>query len=97
MSATNIILFGDQTVEKLSSIKALVRNSKTSPLASQFLRIATETIQLDLASLSKKDLGWSHDISDILALAEDNAAEKKPNIIVGTVLMCAGRLGELLM
>ncbi|MCJ1403878.1 hypothetical protein MMC11_007101 [Xylographa trunciseda] len=97
MSYVNLLLFGDQTVEKLSSIQSLVRHSKTSPAASTFLRQATDIVQLDFFELSSEDRGWPHEIHTLLGLAEENVKQKEPNGIMATVLMCIGRLGELIV
>jgi nitrate reductase assembly molybdenum cofactor insertion protein NarJ len=97
MKPITLALFGDQTVEKLSSIQALVRNSKTSPAARRFLREATDVLQLNLARLSKEDRRWNHEIHTLLGLAEDNINENDPNGIIATVLMCIGRLGEIIV
>lgn len=97
MSCVNLLLFGDQTVEKLSSIKSLARHSKTSPVARTFLRQATDIVQLDFSKLSFEDRGWSHEIHTLQGLAEDNASQKEPNGMMATVLSCIGRLGELIV
>ena len=93
----NLVLFGDQTVEKLSSIQSLVRHSKTSPAAKRFLREATDLLQLNFDRLAKEDRAWNHEIHTLLGLAEENLAEDKPNGVLATVLMCIGRLGELIV
>ena len=93
----NIVLFGDQTVEKLSSIQSLVRRSKTSAGARRLLREATDVLQLNFARLAKEDRAWNHDIDTLLGLAEENIAEQNPNGVIATVLMCIGRLGELIV
>ena len=97
MIYVNLLLFGDQTVEKLSSIQSLVRHSKTSPAASTFLRQATDIVQLEFFELSSQDRGWPHEIHTLLGLAEENARQKEPNGMMATVLMCIGRLGELIV
>lgn len=97
MKPTNLVLFGDQTVEKRSSIQALVRHSKTSAGARRLLHEATDLVQLHFGRLSKEERAWNHDIHTLLGLAEDNIAESKPNGIIATILMCIGRLGELIV
>ena len=100
---TPLLLFGDQAVEKLSSIQSLVRHSKTSPLARTFLQQATDVVQLEFARLSAEERGWKGEIHSLLGLAEENVrierekGEEKVNGIVATVLMCVGRIGELCM
>ncbi|PVH97121.1 putative polyketide synthase [Periconia macrospinosa] len=94
---TNLVLFGDQTVEKRTSIQTLVRHSKTSHAARRLLQEATDLVQLHFNRLSDEDKQWDHEIHTLLGLAEDNIAESKPNGAIATVLMCIGRLGELLV
>ncbi|KAI6092709.1 putative polyketide synthase [Hypoxylon rubiginosum] len=93
----HLLLFGDQTVEKLSSIRSLVRNSKTSPAAKRFLQEATDVVQLEFSKISKEEHGWNQDFDTLLGLAEENADRETPNGMVATVLMCIGRLGELIV
>lgn len=97
MRPVNLVLFGDQAVEKLSSIQALVRHSKTSAGAQRLLREATDLVQLHLNELSEQDRAWPYEVNSLLGLAEDNAAAPVPNAVIATVLMCIGRLGELLV
>ena len=97
MEFTNLLLFGDQTVEKLSSIRSLVRHSKTSAGARRLLQEATDLVQLNFDFLSKEDRAWNHNIHTLLGLAEDNIDEINPNGVIVTVLMCIGRLGELIV
>lgn len=97
MSLKHILLFGDQSVEKLSGIKNLVRHCKTSQAAKRFLAEATDTIQLDLSRLNKHDHGWDKSFDSLLGLAEDYSVASHDNIVVSTVLMCAGRLGQLIV
>jgi hypothetical protein len=97
MRPVNLVLFGDQAVEKLSSIQALVRHSKTSAGAQRLLQEATDLVQLHLHQLSKEDRAWKHEIHTLLGLAQDNVAEAEPNAVIATVLMCIGRLGELIV
>ena len=98
---TPLLLFGDQAIEKLSSIQSLVRHSKTSPVARTFLEKATDVVQIEFARLSAEERGWEGEIHSLLGLAEENVrierekGEDKVNGIVATVLMCVGRIGEL--
>ena len=98
MAPLHLVLFGDQTVEKLSSIQSLVHASKTSPAARRFLQEATDVVQLELSKLSLEDRRWNHDFHSLLGLAEDNTAEGgNLNGIIATILMCVGRLGEIIV
>jgi hypothetical protein len=93
----NLVLFGDQAVEKLSSIRALVRHARTSAAAQRFLQDATYLVQAQLGQLRDEDRDWDHDVHSLLGLAEENAAKAVPSSFVATVLMCIGRLGEVIM
>lgn len=96
MKAINLVLFGDQAVEKLTSIQALVHHAKQSPAARRLLQDATDVVQVLANQLSKEDLCWDHEVHTLLQLAEDNVTLKSPNAVIATVLMCIGRLGELI-
>ncbi|KAM6476656.1 polyketide synthase [Trichoderma sp. SZMC 28011] len=93
----HLLLFGDQTVEKLTSIRALVRNAKTSPAAKRFLQEITDVIQIEFSTLSKSEHGWTGTFDTLLGLAEENDEQNGANTLVSTVLMCIGRLGELVV
>lgn len=97
MTPINLLLFGDQTVEKLSSIQSLVRHSKASPAARRFLQEATDVVQLEFSKLSAEDHGWNGEFHTLLGLAENNAGLEDSNGMIATVLMCVGRLGELIL
>ena len=90
-----MLLFGDQTVEKLSSIRALVHNSKSSPAAKRFLQEATDRVQIEFSKLDSSEHGWSRGFDSLLGLAENN--KDVHNVLLDTVLMCIGRCGELLV
>lgn len=93
----HILLFGDQSVETLSGIEALVRISKTNPMAKRFLQEATDVIQLEFSRLNSQEHGWDKPFASLLDLAEDNNSSSCPNTIISTVLMTVGRLGQLIM
>lgn len=93
----HLLLFGDQTVEKLTSIQALVRNAKASPAAKRFLQEITDVIQIEFSTLSKSEHGWTGTFDTLLGLAEENDEQNGANALVATVLMCIGRLGELVV
>lgn len=97
MGDVKLLHFGDQAVEKLSSIQALVRHAKTSLGAHRFLEEATDLVQIYLHRLSEEERGWKHEVHTLLGLAEDNASAEVPNDIIATVLMCIGRLGALIV
>ena len=95
MNTVNVLLFGDQTVEKLSAIKALVKYSRTSLLIRRFLRETTDAVQIEASKLNPEERGWFDNFTTLLELAEKHA-QQEPNELVGTVLMYIGRVGELI-
>jgi hypothetical protein len=97
MKPINLVLFGDQAVEKLSSIRALVRHAETSGAAKRFLQEAERLVQAQLGQLSTDERDWDYDVHSLLGLAEDNAAKPVPSSFIATVLMCIGRLGEIIV
>ncbi|KAI0970338.1 putative polyketide synthase [Xylaria arbuscula] len=98
LETQHLLLFGDQTVEKLSSIQALIRSSKTSSAARRFLQEATDVLQLEFANLSKLEHGWNQDFDSLLGLADSNHDQNGvANGMIATLLMCIGRLGRLIV
>ena len=96
--AQQLLLFGDQAVEKLSSIQALVSNSKIYPAAKRFLQEATDVLQLEFSKVSGVEHGWTQNFDTLLGLAEENASQDgNTNIMVATMLLCIGRLGDLVV
>jgi len=98
MASPRLLLFGDQTVEKVSTIKRLVQAARTSQLLRRFLRGATDVIQVEAAKLAtyeRKDLFFC---DNLLELAEKNAEQDDMgDEVIATTLMCIARLGELIM
>lgn len=97
MSTPRLLLFGDQTVEKLDAIRKLVDSSKNSPTLRRFLREATDVVQYEVSKLSPSERASFYSFDDLLALAEHNAAEETPNEVCATTLICIVRIGELLL
>ncbi|KHN94383.1 Beta-ketoacyl synthase [Metarhizium album ARSEF 1941] len=99
LGVTKILLFGDQTVEKLPAIRRLVSHASSSRLVQRFLREACDAVQLEVGKLpahseERRNIG---NFDSILRLAEDNSRLKEPSEIVATVLMNIVRIGELLL
>lgn len=97
MPTTRLLLFGDQTVDKLDAIKKLVNQSKISPTLRRFLREAADVVQSEVVKLGPVERTAFYDFDDLLALAEQNGAEETPNEICATPLMCIARIGELIL
>lgn len=92
----HLLIFGDQSVEKLTAIQSLVQSSKSDPAARRFLQEAIDVIQLEFNRLGPKEHGWHKTLDSLLGLAEEHDASKDDNIVVSTALACAGRLGQLI-
>ena len=97
MHPPRLLLFGDQTVEKLHSIRKLVNLSKSSPTIRRYLRESADVVQSEVSKLSPVERSAFYGFDDLLALAEQNAAEETPNEVCATALMCIARIGELLL
>jgi Starter unit:ACP transacylase in aflatoxin biosynthesis len=93
----HLLLFGDQTVETLSSIQNLFRQSRTSTSLSRFLREATDVIQIQASKLNATEQKRFFGFETILDLAESYESQQDPDDLVATVLMCISQLGELIM
>ena len=91
-----VLLFGDQTVEKLPSIKDLVRISRNSPLLRRFLQDATDIVQTEVAKLSLDIRKAFVAFDSFVTLAGGNAKQDAAEV-VATTLICIVRLGQLLM
>lgn len=92
-----ILLYGDQTVEKLPAIRLLVEYSRTSGVIRRFLRDACDAVQLESTRLRPEEATNIKEFDSLLRLAEDNARSDNPSEIVATVLMNVARLGELIL
>lgn len=97
MSTPRLLLFGDQTVDKLETIRKLVHESKSSPALKRFLRESMDVVQIEAGKLCSSEQDAFSGFDDLLAMAEANAREPFPSEIVATPLMCIARLGELLL
>ncbi|KAK7700140.1 putative PKS/NRPS-like protein biosynthetic cluster [Diaporthe eres] len=77
----HLLIFGDQSVEKLTAIKALVQSSKSDPAARRFLQEAIDVIQLEFSRLGPEQHGWHKTLDSLLGLAEEYDASNDDNII----------------
>lgn len=97
MTPPHILLFGDNTFEKLDTIKYLVRRAKASPTLARFLRDATDVAQIEMAKLSSIAARELTNFDSLLELAEEHGEQQEANEIVNITLACIARLGELIM
>ena len=93
----HVLFFSDNSVESLSSIQALVRNSKISPAARRFLQEATDIVHLEFSSINRQEHGWDKDFDSLLGLANDYHNARASNLLISTILTCVGRLGHLIV
>lgn len=93
----HLLLFGDQSVEKLPAIRSLYENASRSKLLQDFLQAAIDVIQTEAGKLSPRERQWFQNADSIATLAEKNAVAAIPSEVVATVLMGIARLGELLL
>ena len=99
MTSPRLFLFGDQTVEKVSTIKRLVHMSRVSPLLWRFLREATDVVQVEIAKLASYERQgfFAFDNLSVVSLAEENARQDyMGDEVIATPIMCIARLGELI-
>ena len=98
MAPSQLFLFGDQTVEKVSAVKRLMQASRTSHLLRTFLREATGVVQIEIAKLASYERQEFLPFDNLLKLAEDNAErENMGDEVIATTLMCISRLGEFIL
>ncbi|KAH6851182.1 hypothetical protein B0I37DRAFT_429706 [Chaetomium sp. MPI-CAGE-AT-0009] len=93
----HLLLFGDYSVEKLPAIKALAQHARTVPAAERFLREITDVIQLEFSRADRAIHGWDKGLGSLLEMAEAVDRPGGNNLAVSTVLLCAGRLGQLIV
>lgn len=92
-----LLLYGDQTVEKLPAVRALVEQAQRSPAGRRFLRDACDIIQIEIFNLEIDERAHVGHFDTLLQLAESNAQADQPSEIVATILMNVARLGELIL
>ena len=97
MQTVRLLLFGDQTVDKLDTIRNLVNQSRTSPTLQRYLREAADVTQKEVAKLRPTERAAFYGFDDLLALAEQNAAEESPHETCATTLMSIARIGEMIL
>ncbi|KAI6708188.1 polyketide synthase [Diplocarpon mali] len=97
MTQTPVILFGDQTVETLTTIRSLIDRSSKSALLKKFLDDATKVVKSQVQSLNLEAQSRFFGFSNLLDLAERFGTLGHPDDLVATVLMAIAQLGELIL
>ena len=93
----HLLLLGDQSIDGLSAVKGLVNKAKTIPAAAQWLREATDAIQIELRRLAGGLREGVPEFQSLLELSQSHHDSKTTNMIVSTVLMFVVRLGEVIV
>lgn len=97
MSSQILLLFGDQTAEKLVAIRRLARVSKGAPLLQRFLREAADVVQNEVAKLSLHRRNAFFAFDSLVTLAEKHTKQTCPDDVVATALITIIRLGDLIL
>jgi hypothetical protein len=97
MAPSSLFVFGDQTVEAISSIRHLVRQSRDSPPLQDFLRRITDALQSEISKLSSSERERFTPFDTILGLSETHAKTGSNDVVVSTVLLCVAQLGSLFL
>jgi hypothetical protein len=92
----HLLLFGDQTIEKLPVLEAIARHTRTSPLLERFLNNATDSLQIEASKLPKHERIYFQDFQSLLDLAQRNESVESSEV-VATVVLAIARLGELIL
>ncbi|RYP20568.1 hypothetical protein DL765_002725 [Monosporascus sp. GIB2] len=92
-----VILFGDQTVETLGSIRDLSKRSKKSPLLQRFLADANEGVKAEVQALGLGQQRRFFDFTNLVDLAERYHSLGYPDDLVATVLITIAQLGYLIL
>lgn len=96
MAESRLLFFGDQTVEALSTLKQLNRQSKNSPSLQTFFRETTHALQSQVAKLYASERRRFRSFDSILGLAEAHAQSGINDVVVSTILLCVAQLGSLI-
>ena len=97
MHSARVLLFGDQSAEKVGAIRNLTHLAKRSPTLRRFLRQSADVLQIEAEKLGPVARKAFSGYDDLLTMAEANARQDVPDELVATPLMCIARLGELLL
>ena len=97
MAIQHVLVFGDQSTEKLPSIRKLILLSKKSPSVRRFLKEAADVIHHELVHTTSSERSVFGDFNDVLGLAESYAEQEDPDEVVGSALITIERLGELIL
>ena len=92
MARQRVLLFGDQTVEKLASIRNLIEMSRRSSVLRKFLLEAVDILQKEIHHLNLKIDDRLSSLDELLSLAERNEQSG-----LSFSLITVERVGELIL
>lgn len=95
-TTSRVVLYGDQTVEKLPAIRAVFKHGRSSERVKRFLRNACDIVRTEVNNLRPDERYNIQGFANLLELAEDNATREEPNEVVATILMGVARLAEMI-
>ena len=97
MSATTLLLFGDQTGEPLPTILRLSRLSSASQSLSSFLRKATEGLQHAIFRIPADERKEFPSFNSPLELASALSKQDQPNAALSAALLCIAQVGDVIL
>ena len=92
---SNVVLFGDQTVDPCPIIKQLYRQSRDSLTLQAFLRHSYDAVRREIATSEASDRALFPSFESFQDLGEKQ--NERHNEAISTVLLCIAQLGLLLM
>lgn len=95
MSNPDILLFGDQT-ETNFKVQELFNHAKSSTRLQSFIESALKSVHqaFDNADIADRQ---KYAFDSFLSLEERILAEKVPDVVLRTVLLCFAQLGHLIL
>lgn len=87
----DLLLFGDQTTDYLSTLQSLLRDER-GPILSIFLGNINTLLQYEITALSNAERSKFPSFSDIDELASRYESDSNKNALVDSVLVCLTQL-----
>jgi hypothetical protein len=96
MTSSNILYFGDQTVDTGPFLHDLFRKSSTSPALKRFLDDSTSALRLEISNLPAHDQQALPVFRTIQELLE-NGCETNNQVVLSTIRLCIAQLGDYIL
>jgi hypothetical protein len=93
---TNILLFGDGTVDPVACLHDLARDAKYIPSLEVFLRATAAALRSQLARIDSPWTSKYPSFDTILALAQSYDASNVQTVAIFPVLLCISQIGVLI-